>query len=487
MRLRPRLVAVLVLCLAGFGAAWGQTVLSVRVVDEVGQPIEGAAVILRPDLQTPVELPPPFFTDPSGRVLIERLPEGDWQVEVRSAGYMIFSAYVKLLEGLPPIVGFTSKQRTGTFWAPLDVLFSGSAVSSEALSARASDLAKRERKQLKKLQGVQRAEERRAEKRARASAKRSPRSRGTEVARLEPVAPPARATRAGSLPTEQPQPSPVLEPVAEADVESELVAESRIALVEQQPEAVSQLNVRPVAEAELSIDVTRPERESGSGSKVERLVEGSLEAAADVPKPEAAEESASGPSSVPTIQSRPVLFHGGSCPECKSGEWALVVERKATVRSGTVDDCGQLRSVAVDALVDEVLRPAAAELEGFAGPLLDSYGNGVSAYLGRSEDTEVFRSLTAAEGPCQDFIAILPSDARFVGFRFEAVDNGGGGDCFGVMPCSIGEARWMANPEIERLGSMTVIHASFLNESMSRARRGRLIVLFVPARGWQAP
>ena len=39
----------------------------------------------------------------------------------------------------------------------------------------------------------------------------------------------------------------------------------------------------------------------------------------------------------------------------------------------------------------------------------------------------------------------------------------------------------------ERLSDMTVIHTSFLNESTSKTRRGRLIVLFVPARGWTAP
>ena len=93
----------------------------------------------------------------------------------------------------------------------------------------------------------------------------------------------------------------------------------------------------------------------------------------------------------------------------------------------------------------------------------------------------------AAGGPCQDFVAILPSEARFVGFRLEAVDADSQGDCFGTEVCSIGEARWVELPQIERTATLTVIHASFLNESKGRERRGRFIVLFVPPAGWQAP
>ena len=51
--------------------------LSLTVLDERGRPIESAAVILRPELQVPGDLPPPFFTDAKGQVLIEGLMEGE--------------------------------------------------------------------------------------------------------------------------------------------------------------------------------------------------------------------------------------------------------------------------------------------------------------------------------------------------------------------------------------------------------------------------
>ena len=189
---------------------------------------------------------------------------------------------------------------------------------------------------------------------------------------------------------------------------------------------------------------------------------------------------------MPNIQAQPFLFRGGACPECKRGEWALVVERLAAVSGSSTAACGQGREERVEQIIDQVLRPKAGALGSFAGPLIDAHGNGVVAHLGATIALQAYEEV-AAEGSCQDFVAILPSAVRFVGFRLEAVDADSKGDCFGTDVCSIGEARWIELPQLERTATLTVIHTSFLNESKSRERWGRFIVLFVPPDGWQAP
>ena len=82
---------------------------------------------------------------------------------------------------------------------------------------------------------------------------------------------------------------------------------------------------------------------------------------------------------------------------------------------------------------------------------------------------------------------MIPQGARFIGFRFEAEDSSGKGDCFGEDPCAIGQARWSNNPRIERTATVTVVHASFSNESTSAERRGRMTLYFQPPRGWRPP
>jgi hypothetical protein len=193
---------------------------------------------------------------------------------------------------------------------------------------------------------------------------------------------------------------------------------------------------------------------------------------------------------VPSIQARPVLFTGGACPECKPGEWALVIERRAAASPGGaagVTSCGEGRDAAVDRLAQEVLAPAGAAVAAFAGPVADSYGNGLPGAASQSMPADLATTLGPRDGACQEFVGVLPQGARFIGFRFEAEDASGKGDCFGEDPCSIGQARWSNNPRIERTSTVTVIHSSFVNESTSAERRGRMTLYFQPPRGWRPP
>jgi hypothetical protein len=87
---------------------------------------------------------------------------------------------------------------------------------------------------------------------------------------------------------------------------------------------------------------------------------------------------------------------------------------------------------------------------------------------------------------CAVVAIVLPADARFVGYRYEAVDGWGGGDCLAGQPCAISGAQWEGHPTIER-GERTVVWSVFANASPERTRRGRLTAYFRPAPEWAAP
>src|SRR5688572_11925390 len=118
--------ALFLLAIAGMAVAQGWTGpagVGIEVRDEAGQPIPGAAIVLVPGGAAGDDAPPFVFTDAGGRIEVKNLAEGEWQVEVRAAGYMIFNGYLRLSAAEAPEVGFSSRQRTGSFWQPLEVRF----------------------------------------------------------------------------------------------------------------------------------------------------------------------------------------------------------------------------------------------------------------------------------------------------------------------------------------------------------------------------
>ncbi len=85
--------------------------------------------------------------------------------------------------------------------------------------------------------------------------------------------------------------------------------------------------------------------------------------------------------------------------------------------------------------------------------------------------------------PCRGAALHLPTDARFVGYRYEAEDNRSRGDCLGSDPCPVGEARFLDHPKIERGAAGTWVSAVFENQATA-PRRIRLTAYFVPPAGW---
>ena len=159
------------------------------MTDDAGQPLPGVTVMAFLAESDRSGGPAPLLTDASGVAEVSGLSAGEWQVELRREGFMIVSSYLRLEDGKRPEVGFTSRQRTGPFWAPMNVGYSSVGVATTTASAGSA----------RAITRAQRRAERRAEQRER-------RLRRENVARTveTPAAQPAAVA-------EQPAPDPPVE------------------------------------------------------------------------------------------------------------------------------------------------------------------------------------------------------------------------------------------------------------------------------------
>ena len=206
-----RLLSTLAVILAAVPAVaaaqeWsGSNGFQVLVTDDAGQPLPGVTVMAFLAESERSGGPPPLLTDASGVAEVSGLSAGEWQVELRREGFMIVSSYLRLEDGKRPEVGFTSRQRTGPFWAPMNVGYSSVGVATTTASAGSA----------RAITRAQRRAERRAEQRER-RLRRENVARTVETPAAQPVAV-----------AEQPAPDPPVEErpaVEEPEPEPEPVA-----------------------------------------------------------------------------------------------------------------------------------------------------------------------------------------------------------------------------------------------------------------------
>lgn len=214
-RLLPTLAVVLAAVPAVAAAQeWsGSNGFQVVVTDDAGQPLPGVTVMAFLAESDRSGGPPPLLTDASGVAEVSGLSAGEWQVELRREGFMIVSSYLRLEDGKRPEVGFTSRQRTGPFWAPMNVGYSSVGVATTTASAGSA----------RAITRAQRRAERRAEQRERrlrrenvARTVETPVARPVVVAEQPAPDPPVEERPAveETEPVPEPEPEPEPEPVA---------------------------------------------------------------------------------------------------------------------------------------------------------------------------------------------------------------------------------------------------------------------------------
>ncbi|MCY3931824.1 MAG: hypothetical protein OXH70_08905 [Acidobacteria bacterium] len=445
-RLLPTLAVILAAVPAVAAAQeWsGSNGFQVLVTDDAGQPLPGVTVMAFLAESDRSGGPPPLLTDASGVAEVSGLSAGEWQVELRREGFMIVSSYLRLEDGKRPEVGFTSRQRTGPFWAPMNVGYSSVGVATTAASAGSA----------RAITRAQRRAQRRAEQRAR-------RLQRENVARV--VGPPPESPEPREIPVEEP---------AQA-----VLAEGE---VEPREEAAAPVEKSAAVETPAAQPVVVAEQPAPASPVEERPV---LEEPEPVPEPEPE------PVVVRLLPNR-TLLRAGACPECGPGEWSVASNWPAEPRTtGTVACAADLgeRMERVAKLVEESLP---VEFRVYAGALAEPAGNDVLRLLPdevRGEVQELLLPILDPERSCQVLGIFLPADARFVGFQYEAADLQSRGGCLPEQPCEIGEAGWRGNPVIHRLESGTFVYGVFENRSSERRREANFKAYFRPPRGWLPP
>lgn len=214
---KSRLLSTLAVILAAVPAVaaaqeWsGSNGFQVLVTDDAGQLLPGVTVMAFLAESERSGGPPPLLTDAAGVAEVSGLSAGEWQVELRREGFMIVSSYLRLEDGRRPEVGFTSRQRTGPFWAPMNVGYSSVGAATTTASAGSA----------RAITRAQRRAERRAEQRER-RLRRENVARTVETPAAQPAAvaeqpapdPPVEERPAVEEPEPVPEPEPEPEPVA---------------------------------------------------------------------------------------------------------------------------------------------------------------------------------------------------------------------------------------------------------------------------------
>ena len=475
-RLLPTL-AVALAALPSVAAAqdWsGANGFRILVTDDAGQPVPEVTVIARLAEADRSGGPPPMLTDEAGTLDITDLAAGEWEIRLRRQGFMIVNSYLRLEDGKRPQVGFTSRQRTGPFWAPLNVGYSSLGVATAPASAGSARATTR----------AQRRAERRAEQRER-RLQRENVARVVEAPRAETPAPetpasPAEAPAAAATvataaqPGEEQPPSPEPAVVAEQTVPDPLPA-ARVAPPAPDPEAVPLPDAAPLPEA-------APEPEAVPQPDAVPEPEA-------VPPPEAAPE----PEAVPVVVRllpNPTLLRAGACPECAPGEWSVSSNWPAEPRTAGTTACAADLAGRLERVAGMIEGSLSAEFRAWVGALASPEGNDLLRLLPEATRTEVRALLIPVLDPersCQVIGVLLPKDVRFVGFQYEAADLGARGGCFPDQPCEIGEAQWRGNPVIHRHDHGTLVYGVFENLSPDDRREANLKVYFRPPRGWLPP
>lgn len=474
------LAALLALALAGAGlaAGWeGSANVGVEVKDRSGQPLAGAKVALvRESVATG---PAPLLTDAEGRASFSGLAEGEWRVEVSHPDFMAFTAYVELRTGKEAKSTFAAQVATHSSWAVLRVAYykprgpAGRRLPQVVATPAASPAATA----------------------ATAPAGPAPPPAAPPAAAPPSAAPPPPAMGSpapGAAPVASPTPSPITpRPVATspAPVPAPVVSPTPPPLPPPQavpapapPAAVP--SAAPPQTAPTSVPTAPPEptprpvpappAPAPAPPVVPPLAPAPQPAVPVPPAPRPAPATAPSPSPNPPPADLRTSVRG-NCPECRGGEWGLAAEASASAGSGCPADAA--------ATVQTAIRQLAAA-PGVAGRYGALDADGRLVIDADPATAAALEPFLAPSSGCRLLALVLPPGARFLGYRYEASDASGSGDCLAGQDCAIGGCGFPAHAAVARGPQATLIWTLFANRDPQRGRRAHLIAYFRPAPGW---
>ncbi len=172
-------------------------------------------------------------------------------------------------------------------------------------------------------------------------------------------------------------------------------------------------------------------------------------------------------------------YRDRTCSDCKPGEWAVTVALSAPGGEA----CRPTAENAIRRAMRDVAAAASDRLGGYSGPLpLDP--TAIPLALSTEAARNTLAPYLQPSSPCRLLAAVIPQGARFTGFRFEASDSSGQGECAGSGECEIGQARFAFSPGIARGLGASIVYTLFENTGGS-VRTARMSGFFIPASDWR--
>jgi hypothetical protein len=457
----------------------GAAGLEVRASGRDGE-IAGAVVRLTYRSRALEESPAPVATDGNGRATLTGLAAGTWQAEISHPEYMTFVAVVELAGDDKPVVTASFLEATAASTSSMKVRF------GKARGAASPPL---------RLAAAERPHP------AEPGAAPSPgdgvpesSDRPTEPILAPPVigedAPSPEQTPPAPTPAEAPQaPTPAPEtPAPTAEPEAPTPAEKP-----ETPAPAPETPTPPAgAEAPTPAETPHapappPEAPAPPVGVPPVEVPAPGPASPTPPLPDAAEGEPVAVESVPARAAGPATpplaapaaealrsYSRRTCFECRPGEWA-VTER---VLGGGGEICRDGDLDAFAAVMGAVAESDELELQGYAGPLA-----GARALLTSDATAALDAALSTLPGGCSLAAVVLPRNARFSAFQYEASAGGPPVPCLPDQPCEGSAARWSGPPRLERGANSTVAYGLF---GSAAPAAGYLTVYFSPATpGWE--
>lgn len=170
-----------------------------------------------------------------------------------------------------------------------------------------------------------------------------------------------------------------------------------------------------------------------------------------------------------------------NCPECKPGESALAVDTIAAP-AATSGSC----TPAIATAAGSALRGSAAQLpaESPAGVFVDGTGFGLGLPAASAAALQAaLAAVVPSSAACRLLAVTLPAGAKYLGYRYDASDTTGSGDCMRGQECPIKRCGFAEHAAIEHGANGSVVWVLFENRDVERARRAELVVYYRAASG----
>lgn len=451
-----------------------------------GGPVEGALVEIRNRRSRSIAGPEARRTDAKGQANFVGISPGAWSLEITHPDYLSFVASVRLEAGRKPEIlsQFLEASGPGRNTFKVKFLRSDRSLGTAVPGTATHEITEPPSAVRQRSAAVPAAPAPPPRERVAARPDPAPQPRQPESG-----PPPAPPEPPAGEPADEPASAPqgeALGPTAAANLSEAAETGSGDSLGDGAPAAEPAAQPTPPLLSEQPPAPAPPESQAAPevpATPPPPAPEPTIEPDPNVEAPSVSEalEAPEDPDTVASPESdgsSVTAFGDRTCFDCKPGEWAVT----AQVEVPAGEPCRPPTEVAVRRAMRDVAAVSSTPLAAFAGPLpADLDRPPLSLASGPARGT-LARYLSGSES-CRLVAIVIPAGGSFAGFRLEAHDQRGSGDCTGDQECEILDARFLFRPAVARGEGATIVYSVFENTG-PELRRAEMTGFFLPPAGW---